>query len=205
MEDIKIAVAQNISELRKQNKLTQSELAEKLNYTDKAVSKWERGESVPDVAVLKNIADLFGVTVDYLITTEHNISDSDLQVVPESIQKITKRNRAFLTAMCITLVWFIATSIYTILDSTIPNVQNHFLCFIYAVPISTILWLILNTIWFNVRLNFLIISFLVWSTIGSLYFTLLIYDINIWLLFVVCSIAQVIIFLWSRIKSKKRK
>lgn len=201
MEDIKIAVAQNISQLRKDNKLTQSELAEKLNYTDKAVSKWERGESVPDVSVLKNIADLFGVTVDYLITTDHKLPEH----IPENIQKITKRNRIFLTAMSVALVWLVATSVYTILDSTISNVKNHYLCFVYAVPISIVLWLILNTVWFNVRLNFVIISILVWSAISSLYFTLLIYGINIWLLFVLCSIAQVIIVLWSKIKSKNKK
>ena len=71
MEDPKEIIARNIVDLRRKNGMTQLELAEKLNYTDKAVSKWERGESIPDVAVLKTIADLFGVTVDYLLTAEH--------------------------------------------------------------------------------------------------------------------------------------
>ena len=61
MEDLKVIFAQNLIALRKQMKLTQIELAEKINYSDKAVSKWERGESIPDVSVLMVIANLFNV------------------------------------------------------------------------------------------------------------------------------------------------
>ena len=68
MENIKQIVAKNIADLRRASGLTQMEFAEKLNYSDKAVSKWERGDSLPDVAVLKQIADLFQVTLDYLVT-----------------------------------------------------------------------------------------------------------------------------------------
>lgn len=73
MEDLKAVIAKNITELRKENKLTQLELAEKLNYSDKSVSKWERGESIPDVIVLKELADLFGVSVDYMLKPHKEI------------------------------------------------------------------------------------------------------------------------------------
>ena len=68
MEEMKKTVAANIAELRKFNHMTQAELADKLCYSDKAISKWERGESIPDVFTLKQVADLFSVTVDYLLT-----------------------------------------------------------------------------------------------------------------------------------------
>ena len=67
MDENKRIVADNITALRTAKKLTQSQLAEMLNYSDKSVSKWERGDSVPDVFVLKKIADIFGVTVDWLL------------------------------------------------------------------------------------------------------------------------------------------
>ena len=67
MENVKQIIAKNLVELRKQNRLTQLELAERLNYSDKAVSKWERGESIPDVITMKALADLFSVSVDYFI------------------------------------------------------------------------------------------------------------------------------------------
>ena len=62
MNELKNIIASNITYLRKQKKLTQAELAQELNYSDKAVSKWERGESVPDIETLKNIAEMFEVT-----------------------------------------------------------------------------------------------------------------------------------------------
>ena len=71
MEDLKQILAKNITALRQASRMTQLELAEKLNYSDKAISKWERGESIPDVTVLKAIADLVGVTLDYLLEDDH--------------------------------------------------------------------------------------------------------------------------------------
>lgn len=67
---MKSIFAQRLSELRREHGMTQLELAEKLSFSNKAVSKWERGESLPDILVLKSIADLFGVTVDDLISEE---------------------------------------------------------------------------------------------------------------------------------------
>ena len=104
MEDIKQVIAKNIADLRRRDGLTQLDLAEHLNYTDKAVSKWERGESVPDIAVLKQIADLFHVTVDYLVTEEHDSVSGTKQSHSRK-----KQNRAFITGMSVLLVWLIAT------------------------------------------------------------------------------------------------
>ena len=67
MDDLRRVLAENISELRKSNNLTQAEFAERLNYSDKAVSKWERGDSLPDVIVLKTIADMYGVGLDDML------------------------------------------------------------------------------------------------------------------------------------------
>ena len=79
MVDLKPVIAQNITALRQSHKMTQIELAEKLNYSDKAVSKWERGESIPDVIVLKTIADLFGVSLDYLLEEDHEHKPAEPQ------------------------------------------------------------------------------------------------------------------------------
>ena len=69
-EDIKLIIANNIAKFRKEAKLTQAELAEKLNYSDKAISKWERGESLPDVIILNQIAQVFGITLDSLVSNK---------------------------------------------------------------------------------------------------------------------------------------
>ena len=105
MEDIKAIIAENIVTLRKAGGMTQIELAEKLNYSDKAVSKWERGESVPDISVLKAIADLFGVTVDYLITADHDPKELEPRAEDDEKSKKRKRTHVMIAGMSGLLVW----------------------------------------------------------------------------------------------------
>ena len=68
MDELKAVFAGNLIHLRTKAGLTQAELAEKIHYSDKSVSKWERAESLPDLQVAKELAQVFGVTVDFLIT-----------------------------------------------------------------------------------------------------------------------------------------
>ncbi len=195
MTNLKPIIAQNISCLRTATGMTQLELAEKLNYSDKAVSKWERGESVPDIAVLKEIADLFGVTIDYLICSEHP------EQIPEAKPAIArkKRNRSFITGMSILLVWLIAEIAFVITESISGTTVFCFLPFLYAIPATLIVWLILNSVWFNKRRNFLIISMLMWSVLIGFYLTLYLFNLNIWLVFILGIPGQAIIFMWSKL------
>ena len=61
-ERLKKNIAKNLSSLRKSAGLTQAELGEKLTYSDKSISKWERGDGLPDLLVLDKLAELYGVT-----------------------------------------------------------------------------------------------------------------------------------------------
>ncbi len=199
MEDLKAIIAQNIIRLRKNANMTQAELAEKLSYTDKAISKWERGESIPDVLVLKQLADLFQVRVDDLL-----IEYDDNKSIPSTTTSPSVRNHGFITGMSVLLVWLIATLLFVIFESA-TAIHAHWLSFIYAIPATMIVWLIFNSIWFNRRRNFLIISLLMWSTLGALYLNLLIAGANIWLLFALGIPGQIIILMWSGIRSKTKK
>ena len=71
MDELKLIFASNLIRLRTAAGMTQAELGEQLNYSDKSISKWERGEAIPDAAVLKRMSEIFGVTVDYLLN-EHD-------------------------------------------------------------------------------------------------------------------------------------
>lgn len=197
MEEIKAVIAQNIIRLRKSANMTQAELAEKLSYTDKAISKWERGESIPDIIVLKQLADLFQVRVDDLL-----VPYDESQPMPSLPVAPSVRNRGFITGMCILLVWLIATLLFVVFESA-TNLHVHWLAFIYAVPVTMVVWLIFNSIWFNRRRNFLIVSLLMWSSLVALYLNLLIAGINVWLLFALGIPAQIIILMWSGIRGKK--
>lgn len=204
MTDLKPIIAKNISELRVQKGITQIDLAEQLNYSDKAVSKWERGESLPDISVLYEIANLFEVSLDYLVTEDHEPS------IPSSIatqlKKRRKFNHIFITILSILLVWLIATTFFVILEyaNSSGPVITHAMLFIYAVPISFLLWLIFNSIWFKQRRNYLIISFMIWSILASMYLTALVYwHYNAWEIFLIGVPGQAIIIFWSQIKSTK--
>ena len=139
---------------------------------------------------------MFGVTVDYLLTSDHQQQKQD--VIKVNHRKF--RNRSIITCISVMLVWFIATLVFFILE--VANVRACWLSFIYAVPTSLIVWLVFNSIWFNRRRNFLIISLLMWTTLASLFITLI--GFKLWIIFIVGVPAQIIILLWSGIKGKKK-
>ena len=213
MEDLKSIIAENISALRKGGSMTQSELAERLNYSDKAVSKWERGESVPDITVLKAIADMFEVTVDYLLVREHPTSDkclSEEEIARQEREEKKREKKARLkkthsvvAAMGVLLVWLVATLLFVILDASLKGTVKHLLVFPYAVVASSIVWLVFNTMWFNKRRNYLIISLLVWSVTVAVHITVLACGYNLWQIYLLGIPGQVIIALWSVIGKKQ--
>lgn len=202
MEDIKSIIAENIVQLRRANGMTQIELAEKLNYSDKAVSKWERGESVPDISVLKSIADIFGVTVDFLITADHDPAELEGGSELELRLKKRQRTQGVVTGMSMLLVWLVASIIFVPIDIATTGVLVHWLAFAYAVPVSMLVWLIFNSMWFNRRRNYLIISLMVWTLLVAVHLTVLVCGYNIWQMYLLGIPGQLIIVLWSKIGKK---
>ena len=154
-EKLKLQIGANIALYRKRAGLTQAGLAAKLNYSDKAVSKWERGESLPDVTVLKSIADTFRVTVDYLLQPEHHEQEERMRK-KNFLDRRKKRNCKIIMWMSILLVWLLATVAFVIVNTVSPNNIWCVSPFMFAIPISLILGLIFNSVWFNKRHNFII-------------------------------------------------
>ena len=198
MEDLKLVIAKNITALRQGQKMTQIELAEKLNYSDKAVSKWERGESIPDVIVLKTIADLFGVSLDYLLEENHEPA----AIVPEPQQERPHyvRNRAVVTLLSLLIVWFLAALIFAVLDTFWEDLHGGWLAFMYAVPVSMVVWLVFNSLWFNTRRNYLIISLLMWTSLVTLFINAAVMGYPFWRFLVLGIPGQLAIYAWSRFK-----
>lgn len=164
MNNIKQIIADNISALRQNAGMTQASLAERLNYTDKAVSKWERGESIPDISVLKQIADMFGVTVDYIIT-EHG-QDEKMPEMADAGEQSKKRDRILITLVSITGAWFIALLSFVIV--WIASGMIVPVIFLFFVPVTGILLLVFNSIWGRRGrrriMNYLSITLMIWST-----------------------------------------
>lgn len=204
MEDIKPIIAKNITALRQKAKLTQIELAERLNYSDKAVSKWERAESIPDITVLKSIADMFEVPLDYLVREDHEEAHKEPEPEKEQFVPDKKRNRTVITVLSILLVWFIATLVYVIFDIIGVESKLHYLAFAFAVPVSVIVWLVMNSVWFSQRTNYFIISLLMWTAIGCAVLTLFLLDLKIWQPVLLGVFGQIIIVTWSKLQYRQK-
>ena len=190
--EIRQNIATNISSMRNAAGMTQAQFAEKLNYTDKAISKWERGESVPDIAVLWKIADMFGVTVDWLIS-DHGSSEAtpDAEAV-----RAGKQNRILISLLSSVGVWFIATIVFIVLQSI--GADRVWLPFMWAVPAPCLDLLVFNAIWGRYKINFLFISLIIWTLIGSTFITIA--NPALWYMFIFGIPLQVATIFWSQIK-----
>lgn len=186
LEEIRLNFSKNLSRLRKENGLTQLALAEKLNYSDKAVSKWEVGSVVPDVETMSHIADFFGITVNDLIYPEK-----------KKVKKVFWKNHVLITLLSFGLVWFLSTIVFFVLQqvSTLPRV---WLTFIASIPISMIVLVIFSAIWFNKTAITLSVSGLYWGTILSIY--LFLNQPSLWFIFIIGVVGQLLIIFWSQLK-----
>ena len=190
MEELRPIVARRIAALRQSSGMTQMELAEALHYSDKAVSKWERGESLPDVTVLKQIADLFHVTVDSLL------SDDQPQPAPAVRHN---RQRIFQLVTAISQLGIVSVTLVMFI------IFRHWLVCTWAVTLACVVWLVLNSLWFSRRRNYLIISCLMWSLLLNLCLTLWQFAAPVWELLAVGLPGEGIIWLCSRFSSKAQK
>ena len=203
MTELRDIIAKNICDLRTGAGMTQLSLAEVLNYSDKAVSKWERGESVPDIFMLKRIADYFGVSVDYLLESDHTES---IEQTLEHRRSIS-RNRLIISILATSLVWLIATLAFVGMLIFSPDLAlRPWLMFIYAIPVSATVALVFNSIWGRKKMNYPIISVLVWSVLLAVFMSLImIFGINVWPVFILGIPGQVIIIIWSGMVGKYNK
>lgn len=200
MKDVKNIVAKNITELRLLNNMTQLELAEKLNYSDKTISKWERAESSPDISVLVEIAELFGVSLDYLVK-DKNVEEA----VKENKQKETKYNRKVICYIAESAVWLVVIFAFIITSLITNKATFQWLYFVYTVPVVLIIRLVFNSIWFNPRNNYFIISAFIWSVLAAIHITFLHFKINVALIYLLGVAGQIVVILCAFIKKPTKK
>ena len=198
MTDIKDRIAKNISELRLQNNMTQLELGERLNYSDKTISKWERGESTPDISVLIESAELFGVTLDELVNAD-SIKSSG-----ESALKEKTYNRRAISYISEVAAFGIAILAFVITTLISEEATFQWLYIVYAIPVALTVKLIFNSIWFNPRHNYFIISALMWSLLFTVHMTFLFFGISVIPIYLLGIFGQTVIILWSFIGRTKK-
>ena len=200
-EQLKIIVGSNIAAYRKRAAMTQADLAQKLNYTDKAVSKWERGESVPDLHTLILLAQTFGISLDELVADPNalpNEGGAVQQTMGKVVEKTLKRkaDKRIITWLCSLIVWFVATLFFVIVTSI--GLPHGWLPFVYAVPADAVVVLSLRSAWRDFRSNRTLISILMWGALLSVFTTLALFLQPYWLIFLLGVPGQLAIFLWFR-------
>lgn len=198
MNDIKVIIGKNLAELRKRKKYTQLDLGNILQYSDKTISKWEKGDSLPDIEVLYNICNMYGVTLDYL-THEGNYEDKK-----EFVKRTNKYtiNKAIITLLSGLSPWFIATMVFVLL--LIKKDIAFWPSFIWATPLTFLLLLIFNCIWGGKKARLIYVSGLAWTLLVSIFLQLLYLNINVWPIFLIGIPAQIAIVLAFGIKKRKK-
>lgn len=190
--ELKDIVAKNLVELRKIFGFTQLEIAEKLNYSDKAISKWERGESLPDVETLKKLADIYGVTVDFLLTENTDIKKN------MNRKGLIAGQKTLIALLSTLLVWIIATVAFAILCwCGVPTTAATF-SFVVALPVSFIVLIVFDSVWGKLWLNLIFVSGLIWTIALCIFLTLK--TELAWLCFIIPIPLQLAVLLWYGLK-----
>ncbi|MEL4105284.1 helix-turn-helix transcriptional regulator [Oscillospiraceae bacterium WX1] len=188
-------IAANMAYYRKLHNMTQSELAAKISYSDKSVSKWECAEGVPDIYVLTLLADLFGVSVNDLLCEKAPLP------APPPVHK--NKNRLMILLMSIGLVWFVATVTYMVLQIFAPSLSKAWYGFIAAIPASCIVAIVFTSLWWGLKVRFIAVSALVWSVAFGLYIIFPLYQVR--LIFAVGAVLQVLFILWFLFQKQLKK
>ncbi len=198
METPEEIVANNLTELRKNARLTQAELAEKINYSDKSISKWERGEALPDLKVLMQLADLYGVSIEYFVTKDAGQNKKEFE-----FPKSEKLYRIGVELFAACAVWIAAAAVFF---ATAFYGDGIWMSFVWAVPASMLVLALFSRKWqFNVCV-IVFRSVFCWTLLASIYLQILFsshFEYNVWMIFFIGIPLQAAIILWSFIRHSR--
>ena len=198
MKDVKTIVSKNLSMLRKSKGLTQAELAERLNYSDKAVSRWEHGETLPDLNVLYELCSFYGITLNDLV-------DEACENKEEEIlhNKNAKKYRIWLGITTSVVVWLVAVIAFAYIQLIFD--EGYWIAFVLAVPICCVVMLYICRNIFNWVAKFVFSSICIWSAIASIYLHMLfVYNANLWTVFIIGVPVETLAFLWQKMKKYRK-
>ncbi len=178
--DIKTTVASNLIALRKSKGLTQADVANALNYSDKSVSKWEHADSLPDISILSALADMYGVTLDYLT---HEDAEEQLAYV-NGKHKPDRERQLTIEILAVTIILLCSTVAF-VYGYCFREVQYIFWqAYLWAIPASSILLLYFNRVWHkNILASIILKSILLWSLLLCIY--LQFFDYKLWMIFII--------------------
>lgn len=194
-KDIKQIIAKNLANLRKNKKITQTELAEQFGYSDKAISKWENGDTLPDIQTLYQLCEFYNVTLDFLVSEQS--FDEKIKYINHLNKRVIVNNSLIELLYC-SFVWILAVIIYVYLY-TFSEI-NYWQIFIWAIPATTIVMLLFTKVWKQKLYTFIVRSLFFWTLVTACYIQFIEY--NIWPLFFLMIPIQVALILTIAINDK---
>ena len=194
-KDIKQIIAKNLANLRKNKKITQTELAEQFGYSDKAISKWENGDTLPDIQTLYQLCEFYNVTLDFLVSEQS--FDEKIKYIKHLNKRVIINNTLIELLYC-SFVWILAVIIYVYLY-TFSEI-NYWQIFIWALPATTIVMLLFTKVWKQKLYTFIVRSLFFWTLVTACYIQFIEY--NIWPLFFLMIPIQVALILAIAINDK---
>ena len=198
-----MSIAEQIKQKREELNMTQEELAEQLDISRQAVSKWERGESIPDLPTLVQLAELFDITVNDLLEDPDALPETTgkvEQAMGKMAEKALKRkaDKRVILGLSSLITWFVAMLIFVVVSTM--DIPNSWIAFIYAIPCDAIVMLSLRSAWHDFRWNQSLVSVIMWGCLLSIFLSLLVFaDINVWKIFLLGIPGQIAVFLWFRL------
>lgn len=204
--EINKIIAKNLTTYRKKAGLTQAELAEKINYSDKSVSKWESGNGVPDVYTLTQLAQLYGVTLNDFVGE---------QAPTEKEKKLKGTMRglhAWIMLLSSGIVWLVATCFFVMMQLWLPG-KEWWLAFLYAVWVNAIVLIVFAGVWKYRTLNFLSVTTLIWMVLTCAYLTVKFIARRfgetsldaLWMLFLLGIPLQLLECMWTYFRARSRR
>ncbi len=198
MEELNKIVAENLVNLRTKCGYTQLQVAEKINYSDKSVSKWERGDAIPDIPVMLQLSKLYGVSLDDMVKRHEKE-----QIKPKEKNLILSK-QTIISTIAFVFVWLLATIGFAVVYGFFDLVNLAYLSFIVAIPVSFLVVNIISFFWYPYYISAIFSSIFIWTAMLAI--TQCIPGINMWLLYIVAIPMQLLVicgFFLKKLTNKK--
>lgn len=204
-EDIRKNISQNLIKYRNASGLTQSAIAQKINYTDKSVSKWERGDGTPDIFVLSKLAEFYGVKVDDFL------SDGNESPLPQK-PKLQRNKHLLINLLSVGLVWLVAVTLFFLLNLILgilhEDCSHNAVVFIFAIPVSGIVQTVFSELWWSKLSTLIAVSIIIWGCVASAFVMFISFGLNFFgrdKIFLISAVLQVLAILWFFLRMVKQK
>lgn len=194
MKELRYIVGENLYKLRKSKGLTQLQISKELNYSDKAISRWERGDAMPDLESLNKISIFYNVPLDYMVKEHENIDE--ITELNNQQAKMEQSKRISIALLWVSVIWILVAVIYAYCEMFL-NI-SLWQVFVWGVPFSVFIFSVFNRRWNMIKQKYILHSIFLWTLLLSIYLQIMSY--NIWLIFIIGVPIQISLILLHSLK-----